>query len=411
MEKSFGLMFYQKKTKKQEQGTRVPIYVRITTNGKQVELSTKQKCSLAFWNASVGRLNGKSEEAKGVNAMLDLIEQKIYAAKRKLMEMEEEVTSEKIKCLVQHKSIGKKEHTLLEAFKVHNEQMKELIGIDYAPATYKRYETTYEHTARFLKERYKVNDLPLGKLAYEFITDFEYWFKTKRKCSHNTTMKYLGNVEKIIHICLAKKWITTDPFLGFKKSKMQITRIPLSEEEVRKIATKKFDIERLSVVRDMFLFCCFTGLAYVDMEKLKQEDIFVGVDGNKWINCIRQKSKCNARIPLLPAAEKILDKYAKDNQLADERDKVLPVKSNQKMNAYLKEIADLCGIKKKLTTHIARHTFATTVTLSNNIPIETVSKMLGHQKISTTQIYAKIIDQKVSADMQQLRNKFVKAYV
>jgi site-specific recombinase XerD len=172
------------------------------------------------------------------------------------------------------------------------------------------------------------------------------------------------------------------------------------------IASKQFTTDRLGAVRDIFLFSCFTGLAYADTQKLKKEDVFIGVDGNKWINCKRQKSKSSSRIPLLPVAERILAKYAED-PFCLETGKLLPVKNNQKMNAYLKEIADVCGITKTLTTHIARHTFATTVTLSNKIPIETVSKMLAHQKISTTQEYAKILDDKVSRDMSGLRLKYI----
>lgn len=406
MEKSFGLMFYQKKTKQHVQGMKVPVYVRITVNNEQTDLSTKQKCNLGLWNAEIGRMNGKSEEARELNAFLDLIEQKVYASKRKLMEMDVEVTADRIRCLVQDRPIDQDRHTIMEAFKLHNEQMKQLVGIDFAEGTMERYQTSYDHTLRFLQHRYKVSDLDLTKLDYEFIVEYEFWLKTERKCSHNTTMKYLSNFEKIVHICLAKKWLRADPFLGYKKSKKPVDKIPLSEIELKAIASKQFTTDRLGAVRDIFLFSCFTGLAYADTQKLKKEDVFIGVDGNKWINCKRQKSKSSSRIPLLPVAERLLAKYAED-PFCLETGKLLPVKSNQKMNAYLKEIADVCGINKTLTTHIARHTFATTVTLSNKIPIETVSKMLAHQKISTTQEYAKILDDKVSRDMSELRLKYI----
>ena len=295
---------------------------------------------------------------------------------------------------------------LMEIFKYHNQQMGELVGREFAPGTYERYCTSYKHTLSFLQWKYNVTDIDINQLNFEFITEYEFWLKSTRKCDHNSTMKYLSNFRKIINRCIRNGWLQRDPFLGFKMTKREIDRIALTEFELQALALKQFSIERLSVVRDIFLFSCYSGLAYADVKKLKRSEIFIGIDGQKWLFSKRQKTDIAARIPLLPSALTIIDRYENCTQCIT-TDRVLPVLSNQKMNAYLKEIADLCGISKNLTYHIARHTFATTVTLSNGVPIETVSKMLGHRNLKTTQHYAKILDIKISEDMKSLRSKFV----
>lgn len=200
-------------------------------------------------------------------------------------------------------------------------------------------------------------------------------------------------------------WLQKDPFLGFKMPKREVERTALTEKELQEMTSKTFLAERLTLVRDIFLFSCYSGLAYADVKKLRRTDIIIGVDGEKWINSKRQKTDVTARIPLLQPALVILEQY-QNHPACTIEGRILPVLSNQKMNAYLKEIADLCGIAKTLTYHIARHTFATTVTLSNGVPIETVSKMLGHRNLKTTQHYAKILDIKISMDMKLLSNKF-----
>ncbi len=219
-------------------------------------------------------------------------------------------------------------------------------------------------------------------------------------------MKYLSNFRKIVNRSIRNGWLQRDPFLGFKMTKREVERIALTEFELQALASKQFPTERLSIVRDIFLFSCYSGLAYADVKKLKRSEIVIGIDGEKWLMSKRQKTDIAARIPLLPSAMSIVNRYANNPQCIMEG-RVLPVLSNQKMNAYLKEIADLCEISKKMTYHIARHTFATTVTLSNGVPIETVSKMLGHRNLKTTQHYARILDIKISEDMKELRKKFL----
>lgn len=267
-----------------------------------------------------------------------------------------------------------------------------------------RYTTARSHTVAFLQWKFKISDIDILDLSHEFAADFEFWFKSVKACGHNTSMKYISNLKKIINLCLRNGWLPKDPFIGYKMTKREVVREVLSEEELDILTNKVFTVERLAVIRDLFLFSCYTGLAYADIKKLKRTEIATGVDGGKWIFTKRTKTEVPARIPLLPAALGILKKY-ENNPKCINKDVVLPVPSNQKMNAYLKEIADLCGLTKNMTVHTARHTFATTVTLTNGVPIETVGKMLGHRNLKTTQHYAKIVDKKVSDDMAALRKK------
>ena len=260
-------------------------------------------------------------------------------------------------------------------------------------------------TQEFMKWKYKANDIDVKQMKYEFIADDEFWLKSVRNCDHNTSIKYLSNFKKIVHICIKNGWLTRDPFVGFKLTKREVERPFLVEEELTRIINKEFVMPRLRQVRDIFIFCCYTGLAYADVEKLTREEITIGIDSEKWIWTSRQKTDSATRVPLLPPALEILDRYKDDPQCMN-NGRLLPVLSNQKMNSYLKEISDACEITKKMTFHTARHTFATTVTLTNGVPIETVSKMLGHRNLKTTQHYAKILDLKVSEDMKVLRSKF-----
>ena len=401
MDTKISILFYGRKAKTTKNKL-LPIYLRITVQGRRLELSTHRYVSPARWSVEAGRVKGNSEEASSINTYLDTLRTKAYTHHRELLQEGRPVTVETFK----EKWIGVEEQPvmLLEVFRQHNDQVRQLVGKDYAAGTLCRYQICLQHTREFIMWNYNTEDVDVKKLSYRFITEFEFWLKSTRNCAHNTTMKYLANFKKVIHLCLKNGWLERDPFLGFKMSKREVVREFLTEAELQGIAGKEFATDRLAQVRDVFLFSCYTGLAYVDVQKLKRSEIDVGMDGEKWIFTRRQKTQVPSRIPLLPVALDILDRY-KNHPQCLYQDRVLPVLSNQKMNAYLKEVADVCGVRKTLTFHISRHTFATTVTLSNGVPLETVSRMLGHRNLKTTQHYAKILDQKVSDDMQQLRDR------
>ncbi len=401
MKTNFSLLFYMKKQKKYQSGP-ATIYMRITVNGKRAETTTGRLCEPGRWNAQSGRANGTKEEIKAFNAYLDDLQKKIYEAHRQLTQADELITAETIR----NKFLGKSEkpRLLIEIFNEHNKRMETLIDKEYSRGTLTCFQTSLKHTKNFLKWKYNLTDIDIKQIDNSFIMDYDFFLRSERKCANNSAVKNMKNFGKIIRICIANRWLNTNPFLNYKHTMKKVDRVYLTSEELQEIADKKFATDRLSQVKDIFLFCCFTGLAFADVKRLQSRDIVKGVDGEQWITIKRQKTDTQSKIPLLPI--KLIKRYA-DHPLCETTGKVFPVLSNQKMNAYLKEIADVCGINKQITFHIARHTFATTVTLLNGVSIESVSKMLGHTNIRITQHYAKILDIKVGADMAAIKQKYL----
>ena len=402
MANSFTLLFFLRKPKQYKFGP-VPIYLRITVNGQRKEVVTGRLCDPDKWNPAAERMIGSREAARILNNHLDSLVAHLHRKQTDLLNNGESVTVEVLRNDL--KGVEKHPNMLLQIFQLHNDDIEQLIGKGYSRPTLTKFNTTRDHLQNFIKSKYHISDISLNQLKFEFLSDFEFYLKTEKNIGHNTTVKYITNTRKIINECLKKRWLKADPFLGYSITVHETTPIFLSEEELQKIVEIKFSIRRLELVRDMFVFSCYTGLAFIDVFNLTSKNIAIGIDGRKWIITSRQKTDNASHIPLLPPAMAVIQKYA-DDPAAVNKGRLLPILSNQKMNAYLKEIADLCGINKELTYHCARHTFATTVTLTNGVPIESVSKMLGHKKIQTTQHYAKILDKKVSADMSILFNKF-----
>jgi integrase len=405
MSTSMSVLFYARKSMANNQGE-YPIYMRITIAGERFEIGTKRFILPENWSAETGRMKGASSNARSVNTFLESLLSKAYTHQRQILNEGKEFTMTEFRSRWTGVPL-ERPRMLMDVFEEHNQQMKALVGHEFSHHTFERYTTSKKHTQEFMKWKYKLDDIDIRKLNYEFITNYEFWLKSVRKCDHNTAIKYLSNFKKIVNICIKNGWIDRDPFVGFKMTKREVERPFLVEEELNRIIEKTFLMPRTTQVRDIFIFCCYTGLAYVDVEKLTREEITTGIDGEKWIWTSRQKTETATRVPLLPPALEILDRYKDDPQCLIKK-RLLPVLSNQKMNTYLKEIADACKITKKMTFHTARHTFATTVTLSNGVPIETVGRMLGHKNLKTTQHYARILDKKVSEDMKVLRSKFDK---
>jgi site-specific recombinase XerD len=401
MQTTFSILFYPRGNDIDRNGN-APIYARITVNGKRSEFSIKRKVLLTKWNSDAGKMRGTTSEVRELNKYMVSIRTKINKIQEQLSEKETLVTAQKIK----NTYLGKtsKHKMLLEIFQEHNDKVEKLIGKDFAAGTSERYRTARKHVKEYIKKEYQVKDIPVSDVDYKFITGFEYYLKTTRNCAHNTAIKYITNFKKIIRIAFANDWISKDPFTSWKARLKIVDREFLTVGEIQAMVEKELHTERLDQVKDIFIFCCFTGLAYSDVKKLSANNVVIGIDGGKWIKINRSKTDTRSNIPILPTAEAILEKYADDSEI-QRNQLLLPVLSNQKMNAYLKEIADLCKINKNLTFHLARHTFATTVTLSNGVPIESVSKMLGHKSLKTTQHYAKILDRKVSDDMLALKVK------
>jgi site-specific recombinase XerD len=402
MDATISILFYLKRVKVNAQGL-VPIFQRITINSRRLDNSTGKFVDPDKWHSETSRMRGTSEEARSINGHLDNLKSKILNIEKILVKKDIPVNYETFK----NELTGAKERQrmLIPIFEEHNRKIEELLGIEYAPGTLERYKTSLKHTKDFLQWKYNLSDINIEKIDHAFIMEYEFYLRSVRKCNNNTAIKYVKNFHKIINQCLANGWLNIDPFANYKAKVKEVIREFLNEDEIESMINKEFTSERLELVRDIFVFSCFTGLAYVDVQQLTRNHISLGIDGDKWIFKNRQKTDTPSKIPLLPMALEIVDKY-KNHPICIKENRILPILSNQKMNAYLKEIADVCKINKELTFHIARHTFATTITLSNGVPIETVSKMLGHTNLKTTQHYAKILDKKISNDMMILKDKF-----
>lgn len=397
---TFSVMFFVKKKKPLRNGD-LPIYFRITYNGKYVETSLKRGIPEELWDNHKQRAKGKSKIAQNLNQELESVLGQIYNHRLDLQERGKTVTARKL----MDAYLGKDQAgpTLIQLFGEHNKDMSERVGIDFAPLTLQRYEVADRHVKTYLEQQNK-KDIELAELNHEFITGFEHYLKVVAGCQHNSAMKHMKALKKIVGIAISRDLIRKDPFSSYKIRTKKVDREYLTEHELSLLAELELRMPRTELVRDLFLVQCYTGLAFKDLYELTPDNIQIGVDGDKWIFIKRGKTDTPCHIPILPIVEQVLEKHS-DHPIAKNRGTLLPVFSNQKMNSYLKEIADKAGIHKQLTTHMARHTFATTVALSNGVPIETVSKMLGHRKIATTQIYGRILDHKIADDMRKLRDK------
>ncbi len=397
---TFSILFWLSKSK--VRNGKAPIYCRISVNGVRTEIATKRTVEITKWLSASGTMKGNSEEARILNTHLSMMRTDILNHYNLLLANNEIVTVDKIKNTLL--GIKEEQKTLLSVIKFHNDKMLDRVNIDVTKSTYTKFETVRKKIELFMKKEYRVKDILIVDLKNRFVVDFEHYLRVHDKIGINTCTKYIRSLKKIMNLCVDNEWLLKSPFSNFKCHTMNPMREVLIKEELQEIESKEIDEERLAEVRDIFLFCCYTGLAFIDVYQLTVNDITLGIDGKKWIYTNRQKTGNQSNVPLLPQALRILEKY-NDHPVREITDRLFPVKSNQKMNAYLKEIGAICNLQKKLTMHLARHTFATTVTLSNGVPIETVSKMLGHNKLATTQIYAKVLEHKVSQDMNVLFEK------
>jgi site-specific recombinase XerD len=399
----FSVLIWADKRKTDASGN-VPLYARITYLGKRAEISLGRKVDPKRWDAETSYVKGNTAEVRDINTQIMEATNEIRRAFDDLRRTDDLITAEKIKS--RYTGEGTVHRMLLEVFDEHNHKLEKLLDKDFVRATLTKYKTVRKKTFEYIQFRYKKPDVYLESIDYSFVTGLEMYLKTEDGIEHNTAMRYIKNLKKIVNLAVNNQWMSHNPFNLFKCTYNKVTRVELEWEEIQALAEYQFKVKRLAEVRDTFLFCCYTGYAFVDVDKLTPQHVITGTDGVTWIKTTRTKTAIEANVPLLPQAIEIIDRYA-DHDCRIIENRLLPVKSNQKMNAYLKEIGDLAGIEKVLTTHIARHTFATTVTLENDVPLETVSRMLGHTKQATTQIYAKMKDKKVNRDMQTLQGRLL----
>lgn len=394
---TFRILFYIKRGNPKKNGN-VVIMGRITIDGERSQFSTKLEINPTVWDNKSGKVKGNNAKAISINNALDNFRGKATMHYNKLMDVNGYAHPEKVRNALF--GLEEKSKTIMYYFNKFNEQYKSKVGAVVTRTTYLRYELAQKRLGEFMEETRKVKDMPYREITTVFLQDFYLFLRNKYKSGNNNAMKTIQHVRAVFFYIKNTGEHFADPFANFKISFEKIERSYLTKEELEVLYNKKFGSERLERVRDVFLFCCYSGLSYSDLYNLTKEEIKTGIDGNLWIMDTRNKTGVPYKVRLLDIPVAILNKY----EYLQKDGKLLPVISNQKMNEYLLEIANLCCINKKITCHVARHSFAT-LCLTEGMSIESVSKLLGHTKIKTTQIYARIIDKKLSDDMDQLAKR------
>ncbi|MGP1992901.1 site-specific integrase [Zobellia laminariae] len=393
---TFSISFFVRKKKNSPE--QALLYVRITVNGRSKEISLKHDLPFEKWNQSAGKMQGNGAKSRLVNRKVETVRTRLHNIYEDLIKEERIITSDTLKERylgqdVTHNTMG----SLLD---YHNDKMKKVLKY----GTLKNYTTTSSYLRDYVKKVHKSNDIYLKRIDYGFTLGFEDYLRERPGLHNNGVMKHMERFKKLMRLAFHLEWIEKNPTLRFKLRFDRVDMVYLDHQELERVRNGQFERTALTVTRDIFVFCCYTGLAYADVRSLKREHVRTGIDGTRWIYIRRMKTDTQVRIPLLEEADTILERYRTHPKVINQ-EILLPVCSNQKTNQYLRDIADALNIRKKLSFHAARHTFATTVTLANGVPIETVSKLLGHHKISTTQIYARVVDTKISNDIDALRTK------
>ncbi|NAY91367.1 tyrosine-type recombinase/integrase [Muricauda sp. JGD-17] len=401
---TFSILFWLYSSR--SKNGKAPIYARISVNGKKLSISLKRRIQIDEWDSTKQRVKNSSIHAKSTNQYLDEFYSGLFHAFQELRIEGKHITPQSVKARFMDEEVENQHFTMRDLVSYHNSNMfPKLHG-----NTSRLYLTSQKYIFLFLKEKLKKEDIRLDELNYKFILDFEN-FLHKHKPNHyqkqignNAVMKHVQRLRKMVSLAYRLEWIDKDPFRQFKQRLTPTNREYLGSEELKAIENLELDCKRLKTVRDLFVFSCYTGVCYTDLMLLTEDNVVMGIDKKYWIITKRQKTHNPVKIPLLKKALDLIELYKEDTRSII-NNTLFPRISNQKMNAYLKEIASEAKIKKNLTFHMARHTFATTVTLTNGVPIETISKMLGHRKLTTTQIYAKVLERKVGEDMEILRSK------
>ncbi len=347
---TFAALFYMRNDKINKKGE-APIYLRITINGEKAEYATGERTTPQIWNE--GKIKGNSAPAKRVKDLMDNLRAQVMDIRNDYRRQEKQIIPKQVVAILNGKTIMSSK-SVCEVFELHNAMVYNLINIDYAQATYTRYITTLKHIKEYIMTKYGEKDMLLSAMDFDFIRGFEIYMKITRKCNHNTTMKYIKMFKVIIHYAIKNDWIEKNPFINFECPIEKTEREFLSDDELRLLREKEIEIDRLAIIRDIFIFSCYTGLAYSDVAKLTKNNISKGVDGGDWLFVNRTKTNIKSTIPLHSIAKEILENY-KEHPISETKKVLLPIPSNQKVNAYLKEVGDICGINKNLTFHMARH--------------------------------------------------------
>lgn len=404
MRQTFNVLFFIRKTRALKSGEN-PIMLRISIAGQLSEIQLKRAVKPNLWNQNKERCTGKDAVSVEINRYLESVKLRLFEIHRKMEEEGKYISSMEIK----RKFLGlDEEHKMLfQVFQEHNDKCRELIGKDYAKVTISRFDTCLKYFREMSVAQYQRKDIPLKEVTNGMIHDYIHFLKAEKGLQENTVIRYMKVIKKILNIAINYDWIQKNPFGNIRFHEKEVNKEFLTKEELETLRVKEFEIPRLELVRDVFLVQCWTGLAFIDVSELKEEHIIADNEGNLWIRKERHKTGIMCNVPLLDVPLEIIEKY-KDHPLCQKRGILLLVLSNQKMNSYLKEIADCCGIKKNLSTHTGRHTFCSVVTLANNVSLENIAKMVGHTNTRMTQRYAKVLDQSILRDMQGVKESFAK---
>ena len=395
---SFAILFFIRDSRVRKDGT-TSIEVVLTVNGERCAFSTGKKVKSCNWDKNKQQVKGKDEEAQSLNNYLKAIKAKLYQKEAELLERGFIITADLLRDAYFDKVESIKERSLFEVFEEHNQEQEKLVGNGVSKATHWVSVYTIRLLREFVQQKYKREDLYLRELNLSFIQSFHSFLRIDKGMAQNSSTKHLKLLKKIINLSVANSYMTFNPFSTYKVEREPVEIDFLDEEELRKIINFDTPLPRLERAKDMFLFGCFTGLSYIDIKTLAPEHFEKDSAGRIWIKKRRVKTGVLSRIPLLPIAKLILDKYKGG-------EKLLPIQDPADINKYLKDIAILCGINKRICFHTSRHTFASTVTLANNISLEVVSKMLGHTNTRMTAHYAKLIDKCIGEQMDKLMDTF-----
>ncbi len=392
---TFRVLFYLKRNARKTDGL-VPMMCRITINGEKSNFSCKLNVDEKLWDVNQGKMLGKSYVAKEINNIIEKIRLSIYKTYYDIKESDGCVTAQEVK----NRFLGLEQspQTLLSLFKQYNEDYYKQVGAIKSQRSYFKYCTVYKHLQEFIKYRYTTNDIAIKELSRSFITNFELYLRTEKRHSPNTVWSYMMPFKSVVYRAINNGLLRNNPFINYHIAREETKRGFLTNEEIKKLIDGKFKKRSYELIRDLFIFCCFSGLSWSDMYNLTPDNLQISFDGHLWLRCNRQKTGIETNIRLLDTAKRIIEKY----KGVAESNKLLPVPCYANCRHGIKAIAKMCGIKRNICWHQSRHSYATTICLSNGVPIETLSRLMGHTSIRTTQIYAKIVSQKISSDMENL---------
>jgi len=382
-----------------------PVMGRIAIGKEMVQFSCKLEANPTLWDTRAGRMNGKSIQARAVNLEIDKINVAVNAKYREIVALRGQATADEVKKYYQ--GIAMSQETLLKVYREHNEAFEKRIGVNRKKRTLLNYRFGYKRLELFIRKKYLVSDLSFRQLDYSFIENYDYYLRIDCKMSPHSVMAKMTYLRKMAKIAIGKGIINYDPFLGYRPERPKSSQRYIPMEDLEKLMNTPLENKALSLTRDMFVFSCYTGLSHIDLYNLTEQQIIKSADGTLWLNVSRQKNENISKIPLLDVALQLIEKYRGTGT----EGRVFQMKNCSLANVHLKKIAKLCGIERRLTFHMSRHTFATEICLSQGVPIETVSMMLGHRKLDTTQIYSKVTVNIVSEEMKTLSDKLKGKYI